>query len=180
VPDAAAAYLGVSEHQVRDNIRTGRLTAQRAARHDQVGTRYIVDFHTVSEVAADSTGSEVAALADELGVAYDAVRRLIVRHEKLELRRADGRRNGTIPKETVDVREHFAEQDALRARAVRLTDVASEMGVSVASINTMIRRGDLIEDIRFHGGYRSLTKDSVEALEVRLRRRRRPQRAAPC
>jgi hypothetical protein len=169
----AASCLGVSEVQVRRDIRAGKLPAISSPRNDQKGIRYLVSTPDLLEHEADSPASEMAALAEEVGVSYDVVRQLVRRHEDLELERRPGRRAGTLSVEAkAYVREYFAEQEALRERAVRLTDVAKDLGLSVAAVDTIIRCGQLTEDVRFHGGFRSLTRASVEEFVLRPPRRR--------
>jgi hypothetical protein len=169
-----ATYLGISQHQVRDDIRAGKLPAIRVSRPDQGGGHYLVSAGDLREREAERSPSDMTALAEELGVPYDAIRQLVRRHEELVLVREPGRRNGVLS-DNADafIRQYFSEQAALRSRAVRLTDVAKELGFSVASIDTLIRRGELVEDMRFHGGFRSLTRTSVEAFKSRGARRRR-------
>lgn len=169
-----ATYLGISQHQVRADIRAGKLAAIREPRPDQGGGRYLVSAADLREREAEVGPSDMTVLAQELGVPYDAVRQLVRRHEELVLVREPGRRDGVLSDEAdAFLREYFSEQTALRSRAVRLTDVAKELKFSVASIDTLIRRGELVEDIRFHGGFRSLTRSSVEAFKSRGARRRR-------
>jgi hypothetical protein len=173
VPDAAAC-CGVTEHQVRDDIRTGTLAATAHPRSDQGGSRYLISADAIAAYDGPAGQSELASLAEELGLSYDTVRHFVGRNPDLELQRTPGQRNGVLTAADIEfVRQHFRKQAELHERAIRLIDVAREIGISVAAINTLIRRGQLIEDDRFHGGYRSLTRASVEQFQQSRHPRRR-------
>lgn len=172
----AAAYWGVSEHQLRDDIRAGKLPAIVTQRPEQRGIRYLIRSQTLLTHAVDRHRSDLSALAEELDLPYDVIRQFVARSPSLTLARDLGRRAGSLSDEDAEkVRTYFGEQQALLQRAVRMTDVASELGMSTAMIGTLVKRGVLVEDIRFHGGHRSLTLASVD--EFKRQRSGRRDRA---
>jgi integrase len=160
----AAALRGVSAVQIRDDIRTGKLQGTKAPRVDQNGLRYEVvaaDVLAACDLTADRLGMRELAL--ELGVPYDRVRQYIRRSPDLKCEPL-GDRDYHVPDDVAaQVRAYFLEQEALEARAVRLPEVARELGISVAAIKTLVKRGRLVEDVRFHGGIQSITRASLEA-----------------
>lgn len=174
----AAALMGVTEHQVRDDIRNGRLAGISVQRPDQAGQRHLVSAEAMAELPAKPETSDLVALALELGLEYDVVRQYVARHPVLALEREDGRRDGHLSEYAAAcVREYFEEQVQLEERAVRITEVAKEFGVSVASIRTLIARNELVEDGRLHGGFRTVTRESVQSLIAGRAGRRRRRRS---
>lgn len=174
----AAAYLGVTEHQVRDDIRTNRLEGISVQRPDQAGRRHLVSVEAMVRLPGTPETSDMVALALDLGVEYDVVRQYVARHPVLALERKDGRRDGHLSEyATACVRDYFEEQVQLAERAVRITDVAKDFGVSVASVRTLIAKNELVEDGRLHGGFRTVIRESVQALIARRAGRRGRRRS---
>ena len=177
----AAATRGVTPAQIRSDIRSGRLPAIEVTRSDQEGKQYLVATADVLAMADRlGTGSELRQLAEELDVAYDTVRHYVVRHPDLTWE-SNGGRDYRVTEDVADaIRAYFLAQRSLSERARRMPEVANELGVSVAAVDTHIRHGRLVEDDRFHGGVRSITKASLEGLRHRGRGfRRRQTRIAP-
>lgn len=171
----AAELRGVTTAQVLEDIRTGRLQGWKTPRPDQAGFRYLVDAEDVLRMVDRlGAGSGMRQLADELGEPYDKIRQYINRHPALRCEARAGGRDHHVPIEVADhVRSYFQAQRALAERAVRLPEAAKQLGISVASVKTLIRHGELEEDDRFHGGVQSVTRTSLENYSRRGRPRLR-------
>ena len=170
----AAQLRGVVTAQIQADIRAGHLRAILVDRPDQGGSHYLVDETEVLAMADRlGAGSGMRQLADELGEPYDKIRQYIRRHPDLTCDPLGGR-DYSVPEEVGEhVRAYFREQQALEARAFRMPDVAKELGISGAAIATLVRQGRLVEDLRFHGGVRSITRASLDAYRARRTRGRR-------
>lgn len=176
IPVVQAAELrGVATAQILDDIRNGRLRGTKTPRRDQAGFRYLVDVEEVLRMADQlGAGSSMRKLADELGEPYDKIRQYINRHHALSCEPREGRRDHHMPDEVANqVRSYFLAQRALAERAIRMPEAAKQLGISVASIKTLIKYKELEEDGRFHGDVQSVTRASLERYLQRGRHRLR-------
>ncbi|GAA1892633.1 hypothetical protein [Lapillicoccus jejuensis] len=171
----AAELRGVTTAQILDDIRNGRLESMKALRADQAGFRYLVDVKGLLRMADElGAGSSMRELAHELGEPYDKIRQYITRHPDLSCVARDGVRDHQMSDEVANhVRSYFLAQRALAERAIRMPDAAKQLSISVASVKTLIRHGQLQEDDRFHGGVQSVTRLSLEKYQARGRHRLR-------
>lgn len=170
----AAELRGVSTTQIRSDIAAGRIRAVTEGRAEQGGDRYLVDEENVLALADRlAAGSGMRQLSEELGEPYDKIRQYIRRSSDLHCEPLGGRDYHLTDEVAEKVRAYFREQQALERRAVRVPEVARELGISVAAIDTLIRQGRLTEDLRFHGGVRSISKESLLGLRRRNGSRRR-------
>jgi hypothetical protein len=166
-----AGLQDVKPAYIRELIGAGKLKATKVARADQRGLRYSISVNDALASRDERSGRlSMRTLADEVGRSYDTLRQYIRRHPELECE-PFGERDYHVPDDVADhVRAYFRDQDALTERAVRMPEVSDRLNVSVAAIDTLIRHRLLVEDARFHGGIRSITRTSLEAYR-RSRRR---------
>ncbi|RYP84243.1 helix-turn-helix domain-containing protein [Nocardioides guangzhouensis] len=164
-----AEALGRTEQTVAGRIRAGELPAVRYQ-----GGYLIRESDFLAELERVAGQVSLKDLAAEVLRDYDVVRHYI-RRAGLALEEFTAR-DAHAPVDTAEnVRLYFKEQDALLQRATRLSTLAKEIGVSVAMLDTRIRKGLLVEDpVREHGGLRMVTNESAEATRTffaRVRRR---------
>lgn len=167
----AAAILGVTGSQIRAEIAAGRLASTRIGNRGERHLVKLVDVLALRERLGD--GSAIRALAEVLELPYDKVRQYIKRHPALEYDAGPGR-DDRVPEHVIEhTRRYFFEQRELEERAIRMPVVATQLGVSVPAIKTLVKHGILVEDIRFHGGVQSITKVSLDRYRAMGGRRKR-------
>lgn len=171
--EEVAAELGITVQTARRWMVEGVLPAlvfQERARGAQRCARLDDVTRLREELASRLT---LKAIAEEVGQPYHTVYQY-VRAQQLELESSGGPEK-VVPADTARrLREHYAAQAALHARAVPLSVAAGLLNTSVAVVSRLLDDGTLIEDDRAHDQRRMVTRCSVEA-----HREKRDATAAP-
>ncbi|MBZ5735642.1 tyrosine-type recombinase/integrase [Nocardioides sp. TRM66260-LWL] len=169
----AASLTGLTPHYLRQLRREGKLETVPGTANGRAPMRIPME----EVIRLQNRGSDLTALAEEIGESKDRIRHYLTRQLGMTLETKDGAFLAISPEQADLARSYFREQTALRERALSVPVAANLLGTTSRTVRALIARGDLKGDILFHGGIGSVTRSSIERyVEARpLRRRRSPR-----
>jgi excisionase family DNA binding protein len=144
--DEAAELIGIHRVTVDKWVRSGRLVEVMVHGSEGAPRRMVTLASVQAEIANRDAGTTPARLAGELGVNYDALRKVAlglgIRSTKVE---GNGWRVYTA-EDAGRLRKHYSDLATRVARAVPLGDAARALGVRYAAAQRLVDLGQLEAD----------------------------------